>query len=82
MLYRPDKFIYPQSKNDIKLGEIATCMYMYHTSKISYGKWKRGAIGDYDWFQYLYSTKISIKWIDYPLSRVGYDELISGWTCN
>jgi len=82
MLYRPDKFIYPQNKKSIKLGDIATCMYMYHTSKIAYGKWQKGAVGDYDWFKYLMSTGIDIIWIDYPLSRVGYDDAISGWTCN
>jgi hypothetical protein len=81
-LERPDKIIYPKNIENVEMGEIATCCYIYHTSKISFGKWKAGGIGDYDWFKYLLSVtnKSDFIWLPYALSRVNYINSISGWT--
>ncbi len=80
MLYRPDKFIYPIHKDKPLVGEIASCCYLYHTSKIVKGHWGGNAIGDFDFFQYLFSNITNHIYIDLPLTGVNYKDKVSGWT--
>jgi hypothetical protein len=82
-LHRPDKYIYPKDLNNIKVGEIATCSYLYHSSYIKLGHWGASGIGDFDFFNYLikYNKKnLEVKYLDYPLTRINYDTEISGWS--
>lgn len=87
-LHRPDKYIYPKDLNNIKVGEIATCSYLYHSSYIKLGHWGASGIGDFDFFQYLYlinnkekdKKKLEIIFLNYPLTRINYDNEISGWS--
>ena len=81
-LERPDKFIYPKNINAIEVGEIATCCYIYHTSKISLNHWGANGIGDYKWFLELLkmTDKKNIIYVPYALSKVNYENDISGWS--
>jgi hypothetical protein len=81
MLYRPDKFIYPKDKKKPVVGEIASCCYLYHTSKLAKGKWGGNAIGDFYFFQHLFSQTQpeDVIYLDYPLTGVNYENQISGW---
>ncbi len=81
MLYRPDKFIYPADKKKPVVGEIASCCYLYHTSKLAKGKWGGNAIGDFFFFQHLFSQTQpqDVIYLDYPLTGVNYENQISGW---
>jgi len=80
MLYRPDKFIYPKNKNNPAVGDIGSCCYIYHTSKIKMGKWEGTSIGDFNFFKYVFDNTSNHIYIDYPLTGVNYSEKISGWT--
>jgi len=83
-LHRPDKYIYPKDLNNIKVGDIATCCYIYHSSYIKTGYWGASSIGDFGFFNYLIKynkKKLEIKYLDYPLTRINYDTEISGWSC-
>ena len=82
MLYRPDKFIYPVDKNNPIVGEIGSCCYLYHTTRIKKGIWASGAIGDFPFFKFLFDTSKTENhiYVDYPLTGINYDTKISGWT--
>ena len=79
MLHRPDKYIYPSDKEHPKMGEIGTCCYAYHASKIKYGYWGADGIGDYTFFEMLFK-RLNPIYIDVPLVTVNYKKQISGWT--
>lgn len=80
MLYRPDKLIHPIDKNNPMVGEIASCCYIYHTSKIQKGIWAGNSIGDFTFFKYLFDNTKNHIYIDYPLTGVNYTDQVSGWT--
>ena len=80
MLYRPDKYIYPVDKNNPVVGEIGSCCYIYHTSKIQKGIWGGNSIGDFTFFKYLFDNTQNHIYIDYPLTGVNYNDCVSGWT--
>ncbi len=80
MLYRPDKYIYPKNKKNPIVGEIGSCCYCYHTSKIKKGIWEGSGIGDFQFFKQLFDNTNKHIYIDYPLTGVNYNEKISGWT--
>lgn len=80
MLYRPDKFIYPANKNNPVVGEIGSCCYIYHTSRIKKGIWGGNSIGDYQFFKYLFEATNNHIYIDYPLTGINYSEKVSGWS--
>ncbi|MEO0236623.1 MAG: glycosyltransferase family A protein [candidate division WOR-3 bacterium] len=80
MFYRNDKFIYPQNKNFPILGEIASCCYLYHKSKMPINSWGANAVGDYSCFQQLYRKTKNYIYVDLPLTGINYEEQISGWS--
>lgn len=80
MLYRADKFIYPIDKNCPAVGEIATCCYLYHTSKIQKGGWGPSAVGDFPCFRRLFARTTEHVYVDLPLTGVNYQTQVSGWT--
>jgi hypothetical protein len=80
MLYRPDKFIYPQNKNLPVVGDIGSCCYLYHTSTIQKGYWGPSAIGDFPCFRRLFSRAKKHIYVDMPLTGVNYENHVSGWT--
>ena len=61
------------------MGEIGTCCYAYHASKIKYGYWGADGIGDYTFFEMLFK-RLNPIYIDVPLVTVNYKKQISGWT--
>ena len=79
---RNDRFIYPKDCNKPQLGEIASCAYMYNVNKLKIGYWKGDGNGDYNFFKYLLSTtkKENIIWLPYTLTKVSYENEISGWS--
>jgi hypothetical protein len=78
--YRNDKYIYPLDVLNPKIGEIATCNYMFHTSHYIYDKWENTDTGDYDFFINLYNTykPENIVYIDKSLTGVNYKGYICG----
>jgi hypothetical protein len=80
MLYRADKFIYPQDHSAPVVGEIGSCCYLYHTSTIHKGHWGGNAIGDFTFFRYLFHHVAKHQYIDLPLTGVNYQQQVSGWT--
>lgn len=79
MLYRPDKFIYPLDKENPIVGDIGSCCYVHHTSLIKKGVWEGNAIGDFQYFKYLFDTAKEKIYLDYPLTGVNYNDQVSGW---
>jgi hypothetical protein len=82
MLNRPDKFIYPIDKNNPVIGEIGSCCYLYHTSKMKKGIWGGNGVGDFRFFKHLFnSTPITHHiYLDYPLTGINYSNKTSGWS--
>jgi hypothetical protein len=82
MLHRPDKIIYPKNKNNPVCGEIGSCCYMFHTSKLEKGVWGAKSDGDFAFFKHLFAnSKLDdVIYVDYPLTSVNYKHQISGWS--
>lgn len=80
MLARPDKFIYPCDKNNPILGEIGSCCYLYHTSKIKKNLWGGNSTGDFNFFKYIFNNTKQHLYVDFPLTGVNYKKKLSGWS--
>jgi len=85
--YRNDKYIeIPQEPIERLLkpqvGDVATCSYAFNINEYEFGKWKPSAIGDFDFFKFIYEkTPIEDRiFINLPLTKVNYTGKISGWT--
>jgi hypothetical protein len=90
--WRPDKFIYPLDPKSPKLGEIASCAYMYRTDVLfnpegqlrCQGIWGASGIGDYTFYEWLCQNTMteSRVYVDLPLTGVNYTNQVSGWSAN
>jgi hypothetical protein len=79
MLYRSDKFIYPNNKDLPVVGEIGSCCYLYHTSAIQRGYWGPSGIGDFIFFRRIFGRLKERIYVDLPLTGVNYQQHVSGW---
>jgi len=80
MYGRYDKFIYPINKDKPVVGEVASCAYCYHTSKVKSNIWHSGAIGDFNFFDYIFNISKNHIYIDIPLTISNQISNICGWS--
>lgn len=77
---RPDKIIYPQNINDIKLGEIDTTSFLFHNDFKNISKWDDKKNGDYRFVNSLLSNNFfNIKKINKILVRTIFNDKIANF---
>ena len=50
---RPDKIIYPKNINHIKLGDICSCGFLFHSNYKNFSRWPDKQCGDFLFFNEL-----------------------------
>ena len=67
---RTDQLIYPRNLSTIKLGEIASCSFTFH-SKFKDIRWEDKQYGDFLFVNSFFKKyKLEIKFIDYILTKI------------
>jgi hypothetical protein len=80
-LLRTDKLIYPNDVNNIKLGEISTVNFCFHSKYKNKSMWSDKQYSDYNFYSNLVSNKdinFNIKFVDYILTQTCIDILNIG----
>ena len=78
---RPDKLIYPENINNIKLGEIDTTSVCFHSKYKNNARWWNKQYGDFNFYNQLLTNKnikFNIKFIDSTLTQSNLDEIKIG----
>ena len=71
---RPDKLIYPSDINNIKLGDISGCAFIFNKLFLENNRWYDKQYGDYNFYHKLIKNKY--------LKSVLIDEILTGTIFN
>jgi glycosyltransferase involved in cell wall biosynthesis len=74
--FRPDKIIFPADINNIKLGEIDTTSFCFHSNNKLIAKWDDKQYGDYRFFKQLEPT-LNKYFIEEIITKTSYNNIIS-----
>jgi hypothetical protein len=78
--FRPDKLIYPVDINNIKLGEIASCSFCFHSKYKHSSVWNDMQYGDYYFINNLLkNNKFNIKMSEYILTNTIFTDRIGNF---
>lgn len=75
---RPDKIIYPEDVNNVHLGEIASCAFIFHSCHKLKSKWPGKQCGDFYFFKSL-TKMLFIVFIDTILTRTSSAKMIGNF---
>lgn len=77
---RPDKIIFPSDLNNIKLGDIDSCSFCFHSKYKHLSIWNDKQYGDYNFFMKLISNNcFNIKYINLVLTCTIYTDKIANY---
>lgn len=78
---RPDKNIYPLDLKNIKLGEIASCNFIFNKNNLNKSKWNGEICGDFKFFKELLKNDINLKlkFINYILTKTIFNDKIGNY---
>jgi len=77
---RPDKVIFPVDIQEIKLGEIASCGYGFHSTHKSIARWPDMPYGDYAFFNELMMKRVfDRKFIPVALTKTIFVDRIGNY---
>ena len=80
---RPDRVVFPTNINSIKLGEIASCGFCFHSQYKNYARWVDKQCGDYVFFSELIkNNKFDMKFNDFILTQTSFDDRVGNYGCN
>ena len=66
---RPDKIIYLDNINNLKIGNIGTSCFCYHSKFSKELYWDKKQYGDYYFFEKLIKKNLNIINIDYIIAK-------------